>query len=636
MKKFWKSTILFFLSLSLLLGAVSCAPKEQEKGEEIVYSNDYLVKDGVSDYTVVIPETPDDNLLMAAEELSYFVQQITGAKLPIVSDAGLTYSENACYMSLGETSLAKDAGISATFSEMEQDGYYLKKKGKSVFVFGGSTAGTLNGVYDFLEFNLGVKMYAEDEIRLEKQPSVRLIDFNKRYAPPFMLRSIGDYHFNYNAQLRRRAKQQLRGDGWIYSSHSHFFILPPAEYREEHPDWYSPTGKQLCMSNMEMADQFALNVIELFKNDTEAKYCMLGIEDLNNSFCTCDKCRENIELYGMGGINVRFTNYVSRKLQAWIAENQPGREVMLFCYAYLDTMKAPVRFNEETKEYEVLDPSVIPDEQVGVMIAPYTYSYTYDLWDEDKNSAIAEILKGWQATTKHNMYMYLYGGSIGASMLFFDDFGSIKTNYEKSQEMGAIGIFHLLVHSHESSAFMELRSYVMSQLQWNIDQDVDDLVDDFMVNYFKTASDSMKKYYDLQRMHYAYLDYKFNISGMVHTTASAAMLDPKYWEKSYLDKCEEVFEQAYRDAEKLKETDPEAYAKVVKRILKEEMGIRFLLMEYYSNQFVKSDLLAEIDSFERDCAKLGIYTTRNIIGTEGTLIDEYILKWRTRALNMSN
>ena len=72
-----------------------------------------LVKDGATDYVIVVPEDAGEIIEFAAGELQYFLGEATGASFAVETDAGKSYSAASKYLSLGNTSLAESAGVAA-------------------------------------------------------------------------------------------------------------------------------------------------------------------------------------------------------------------------------------------------------------------------------------------------------------------------------------------------------------------------------------------------------------------------------------------------------------------------------------------------------------------------------------------
>lgn len=627
--KIIKKIILLLIILVIGMGIAAC---KDEKTERSSFTNDVLAENGRSDYKIVLPETQTEEIKIAAEELRYFVEKSTGASLPVITDNGLSYNKDAKYLSIGNTKIASSAGISFDENELGGDGYRVVTKGKSVIMIGGSKDGNIYAVYDFLEYNLGVKFYTADEVKCPEYNKVNLYAFDLKVKPTFDLRSLGIFNQNYDAQMRRRLRTQIRDEGWIYTSHSHFTILPPSKYKADHPDWYSKDGTQLCMTNDEMRAEFTKNLIELIESRPDASRCMLGMED-SNTFCDCSKCSEEVKLYKESGTQMRFVNKVAADVQAWLDENQPDREFTLFTYAYFKTTTAPVK--NENGVYTELDESVLPAENVGVMIAPLAYSYTTSLDDPEGNAGIRATIEGWKAIyNKVNnpyIYFYLYGINFGEYLVPFGDWSSLKENYLMCQEAESIGIFHLHAYNVQSSAFMEMRSYVASQLMWDVNQSPDDLVRDFMENYYKVAAPKIYEYYEMMRMRYAVIEEEMGYKAM----PSFGNLDPvnkEIWPRNFLEKALELLDQAQAEVDKLKDTDPEMYKTLSDRVLKETISVRYLILRLYNTSMTVQDLLAEIDSFEADCAYFGIAEVREHVRF-GPVLSEYIEMWRQDALS---
>ena len=53
--------------------------------------------------------------------------------------------------------------------------------------------------------------------------------------------------------------------------------------------------------------------------------------------------------------------------------------------------------------------------------------------------------------------------------------------------------------------WFRLKEYLTAKLQWNVNQDMDTLIDNFFTNYFKNASVSMKNFFDSQQLHHTWL-----------------------------------------------------------------------------------------------------------------------------------
>jgi hypothetical protein len=122
-----------------------------------------LVRNGKPAATIVVPAQPLSVESYAAEEFRYHVRASTGADLRIVSEDRVIPSGARVY--LGHCRAAMEAKVDP--SELPGNGYRVKTVGRYLFLAGKDTtgdplgrdthAGTLFGVYDILENNMGVR-----------------------------------------------------------------------------------------------------------------------------------------------------------------------------------------------------------------------------------------------------------------------------------------------------------------------------------------------------------------------------------------------------------------------------------------------------------------------------------------------
>ena len=80
------------------------------KGINVEVINDYLAKEGQSSYKIVIPKNAIPVEQQGATELQNYVQQVSGALLPIIQDTETVEGE-VKYFSIGNTTLFQNSGI---------------------------------------------------------------------------------------------------------------------------------------------------------------------------------------------------------------------------------------------------------------------------------------------------------------------------------------------------------------------------------------------------------------------------------------------------------------------------------------------------------------------------------------------
>ena len=122
-----------------------------------------LVRDRKATAVIVIPADPFPAETYAAKELQYHVQRSSGVELPIISEDKPIPAGAHVY--LGHCKASAIAGVDP--SSLPGNSYLLKTIGDDLFICGKDSKGdpldrdthegTLFGVYDILETNLGVR-----------------------------------------------------------------------------------------------------------------------------------------------------------------------------------------------------------------------------------------------------------------------------------------------------------------------------------------------------------------------------------------------------------------------------------------------------------------------------------------------
>ena len=185
MKKTHNKIITLLLILVVTFGAVfsgcgtgvghdSSAKPEDRKQQVHIYniteSDDYLVKDGKTEYILLFPsENPEMNNNFAVQEFQTYFKRATGISIKAVTDNGYTYDETKKYISIGQTAVATQANVvmdQELSLELATGGFIIKTVGNSIFILGGSL-GLFYGVYGFMEIYFNMEVYAEDEVYID-------------------------------------------------------------------------------------------------------------------------------------------------------------------------------------------------------------------------------------------------------------------------------------------------------------------------------------------------------------------------------------------------------------------------------------------------------------------------------------
>jgi hypothetical protein len=624
-----KRAIVFTLVALCSVPFYGCKLKKEDKPVEGIAYTDYdLVKDGQSSYKILLRKDATETEQFASVELATFFEEATGVKLPIEIEGANPAQKDGYYLSVGNTNLFESSGETLNLSELTEDGFKLVTYGNSVLMNAIGESGKLYSVYDFLENQFNFEVYAEDEIYIDKTQNCKLIDFDTAERPDFEGRDIAEY--TYKTQTIFATRKRLRGvttpfkphhgSGSVWSktlwNHSTFLIMPKSDYLSEHPDWYSKDAKQLCFSKaLEDSDSgrlFYQTFLENFKayilRDPKAQYFMIGQEDVN-VFCNCELCVANNALYGgekrnPSGTLMVFANKVARDVKAWLKETAPERAevVKVVIFAYQRTQPAPVTKDKQSDTYTCVD-AVKAEDNVVVRFAPLAAVYSKNLMDEQYNAETREAILGWKATGAE-LSVWNYHIGFGAYEYPLYNFHTIQENYQIFKENGVVDIFDQGARDTKATPFCALRSYLHAELVWDVDLDMNVLINDFMNAYFKSAAPYMLEYFHLVNANYALMEKTQGYLGYAGPWESRDNALAEYYPKAYLNKCLEIFDRAYEAIEKIEDANERAL--VLKRVKTESLSPRYIMLDHYQGYYDVAQVRNMIIEFQKDTEKIGL------------------------------
>ena len=209
MKKILMKSAALFLAFVVLLAGCSnnsnstntdSTEKYSYQGTHIYTATDtdnYLVKDGKSEYVVVTPSVSIGQEPTAKKEFVHLFQTATDVLLSDIADGkrdnneGLQHSADAKYISIGYTSLLYSSGIDVEqeIKNLKSDGVRIKTVDNTIYIFGGSSRGTQYAVYTFMQITFNFETYYKDcmeidtnvhNLKLKAYDVTDLPDFNTR------------------------------------------------------------------------------------------------------------------------------------------------------------------------------------------------------------------------------------------------------------------------------------------------------------------------------------------------------------------------------------------------------------------------------------------------------------------------
>ena len=611
MKKNIMKAIVSVLCSALFLTCFACGDggkttQNQDSAPQIsTVKGEYLYRNGVSEYSIVIRDDATSNESFAAGELATNLSLATGSTISIVKESKLQDPEHV--ISLGHTKLWKEnVNVELTNDNISTSGYYIETVENNIYIScleHTTRSGVLYGVYDFLNQTIGYEFFASDEISYRKTKEIPLYDYSGfTVNPSYDLRMMPnkDLYSDSTTTMRYRLISPFESFGFITYGHGQAskYVNPDKActcglpgcgngitFHQHHPDWFGNYGTgdmQLCWTGgAELERVAAEKFIEFFQEYPEAEYFMFGQQD-NLGYCKCDRCLAAMEEWAStpSGLQVNFVNNIIEIANKWLDENQPGRRVKYIIYAYYGAEAAPVKVeNGVTVPYSE---KVDPVDDLYIFFTPIYTNFAYEL-QSPKNADVWKNLTDWAAIADGQIIYYFYDINFRYYCINFNNFGTVESMFSIANELGVSCISTQAADAF-TPCFREMRSYIESSLMWDVSLRYDDLVRKFMNAYYKDAAEYMYKYYTILRERYTYYQSVIDpTSGAIYGTINSS----KMWTQPVIEKIDAEFDKMLKSIEKYQETDPDLYELLKNRIKKEWVSPLYIkltvLPSYYSD-----------------------------------------------------
>ena len=564
-----------------------------------------IVSNNVSDYQLVKPDSKNEYINMAVNEFATVIEMASKATFKIVDESVDAFDSTLPYVSFGKTSLSVSNNITMpTNQDYLNSGYYLFGKGENIFVLSDENydqEGILYGTYRLLEILVDYKAYSDDEIYVKESDNVYIPSIDESFIPSFDERELGYKELITNKTLASRLRLFTKETDNRWALHGHTStnkyhnLLNQDKYHDDHPEWYADasadTFYQLCytahgIDYEGMVSEMAKNLYEnyIVKNES-AKYFMIGQED-NRAFCTCEACQHKMEEYGcegkISGLIVLFLNDVIDKVESIMTERGDlknlNRDIRYVFFGYYQSIKP---FDSD---------KIIPNKKLYIEFAPIELNFAKDFYTGASNSDIRVCLEKWDEIMDGRIIVYSYDVNYKNFLMNFNNFGSFKPYLEEYKKHHVKYFYSQGAVVNNVTGLTNMRLFVESQLLWNLDQNYEDLVHEFMEHYYKDASDSLELYYKLTRDRYTYYT---NANQIECGIKSDIVDDIECWNKPTVDSMHNALKEGLKAIEKYKTTDEALYTKLYYRIKREMITTYYCLISYYSD-FYSRDTLEEM------------------------------------------
>lgn len=443
-----------------------------------------LVKGGKPASVIVLPEEPHELEKLAAEELVSHIQLISGAELTITSTTDAP--DNLTWIRIGSASdesldkLTKDAG--------KNPSSFTLKAGKGrVDIRGLAPEGTVIGAYELLE-QLGVRWYMPGDFGrvVPDSKTLKLKEQTTSQAPSMVYRLL--QHLDTGVPWARRA----RLGGEPRSTGRHGIPGLDKDAFKEHPEYYSlingvRRAKQDCLSNPDVLKRAIAGMrkqaeAQVSKGATGAIYVGASSHD-GSGYCECEDCRAldrgvydpTADRESMTDRYIWFFNQVLDALE----EDFPKLHIVTYTYGA-----------------HMMPPDITPNPRIVPVFAPITLDRNRSMdnpMGTDRHM-LRWLIDEWAESGVNEMYFRGYYHNLACPQFPFSQQDRVRNETKAFHERGISVMRVENIHTSWSSAFLDL--YVATRVMWDVDTDVDALLDEFYRLYYGPAEKAMRAYHE--------------------------------------------------------------------------------------------------------------------------------------------
>ena len=396
-------------------------------------------------------------------------------------------------------------------------------------------AGLRNGIYDLLSDHLDCHWFQPgklgEEIVIPADKTVRLSKLNEATTPSFVSSMGTCWSASHIWDCRNRS--YING-GRMNFGHSWEGYVNPAGYPyEKFPDMYARdregkirkrdngwTWTNFCSTSPEVIEIVAKKVNERINGNKDVLVMSLDPNDYA-PMCLCDRCLALDKKYGQKKENgeevadrlLHFSKQIYDRLEP------KNKHAFLGILIYGYQMELPISAKAH-------------DHHAGTICNfPTRYDHTRPFTDptSPKNRHFLELVKGWGSQLKQLGYYDYYG--------HWYLFGPWVMTHKMREDLPAfreLGGTFCVLECQPNFATQGINHYVSGQLIWNVNADVDEMMDEFFEKYYGPAEVPMRNYWRGAERHFA-----LTRSG---THAERAAYDPAFWTElaGYLQQAEQA------------------------------------------------------------------------------------------------
>ena len=495
-----------------------------------------LAEGGRTDYRIVIAAQAIPSERYAAEELARYLERMTGAKLPIVTDAEPAQPKEIL---LGDNAHLRSLGAAIDFAKLGAEGYVTRTAGDRLVIVGGRPRGTLYGVYALLEEKLGMRWFTPEIDFVPERKRLELPRLDETHIPALAYREVYWTEMLRDADFAARHRlngnnyaltEKHGGRGAVYFPFVHSLdALVPPELFQEHPEYFPLIdGKrvngyvQRCLANPDVLRIATARVRQWLKEHPDANIISVSQNDAFK-YCQCDLCKALYDAEGSPSASLlKFVNAIAANIEP----DYPNVRIDTLAYQY--TRKPPK--------------TIRPRANVIVRLCSIECCFAHPLetCSAPENKRFRDDIIAWESVAPV-VYVWDYTPNFAHYEQPFPNFDALQANVQFFTRRGVKGLFEQGNSSRGGFGEMgPLRAYLLAELEWDPNTDLKRHTQEFLHAYFGAAAEDVAAYLDL-------LERQTRDKGF-----HAHIYDPPtaaYLNDELIDGADKLFDHALRAAE---------------------------------------------------------------------------------------
>jgi hypothetical protein len=496
------------------------APRTQESIEqELAYRKAHqpkakliLAAQAQTDYCIVMESEPASKAAVLGD-LQRVVREQSGADLRVQPTA------------TGPAIILRKIDLGVAVRGL-QDAYRLRTDGRDVIIEAPSAEGLRNGIYGLLTDHLGAHWFQPnalgEEIVIPEDRTVRLPTLDEVRGSRWFSCSGASWGKSPSWDVRNRS---IVNRGRMSFGHNWASFINPNKYPfDKYPEYYARDrqgkirhrgpGSNFCSTHPEVIKLAAQDLNAYFKNEPGAIVSSIDPNDYA-PMCLCDRCLAVDKQYGQMNEDGRAVSdrilHFSREVHDRLDPQFQDRYLGVLVYGF--QVELPKSAQPHPRHAGILCD----------MVWVYDHSRPWNDPTSRLNRHFCDLVKGWGKRLPQFGYYDYYG-----HWTFPGPWALVHKMREDLPAFRDMGGTYIMLEAQPNFATQGLNHYVLAQLAWNLDVDVDLAVEEFIHRYYGPVAEPMRDYWMTAERFYA-------LERPATNNPPRAALRPEFWAE--LERC---------------------------------------------------------------------------------------------------